>query len=201
MGFFFIFPYNFVGHLSAAVHPDIGIKLPAHQSGFGRGVLRVVCGEGGFGLGHSFNMVATSLLQNCCNPSSIDEGTNVPAVTKDLFKGFSFFTYPINDSFRVTSNEFFFRRVRTHLGKAGFQFSYTIQGFFIASLLGFTKLFNILFQPSIRPFTYFLLYFCNFKIFISLGKFFLKGLDFGFMGSRLSIEFCFIFSLYPLMKA
>jgi hypothetical protein len=34
MGFFFIFLYNFIGHFSAAVHPDIGIKLPAHQSGF-----------------------------------------------------------------------------------------------------------------------------------------------------------------------
>jgi hypothetical protein len=108
MGFFFILLYNFVDHYSATIHPDIGIKLPAHQSGFDPGVLRVVCGEGGFGLGRSFNMVTTSLLQNCCNPSSASEGTNIPTITKDLFKGFDFFTYPINDSLGVTSNEFFF---------------------------------------------------------------------------------------------
>jgi hypothetical protein len=120
MGFFFIFIYNFVGHLSATVHPDIRIKLPAHQSGFDRGVLRVVCGEGGFGLGHNFNMITTSLLQNCYNPSGVSKGTNVPVITKDLFKGFGFFTNPINDSLGVTSNKFLFRRVRTHLGKAGF---------------------------------------------------------------------------------
>ena len=108
MGFFFIFLYDFAGQFSATVHPDIGIKLPAHQSSFGRRVLRVVCGEGGFGLGRSFNMVTTSLLQNCCNPSSAGEGTNVLAITKDLFKGFGFFTYLINDSLGVTSNELFF---------------------------------------------------------------------------------------------
>jgi hypothetical protein len=120
MGFFFIFLYNFVGHFSATIHPDIGIKLPAHQSGFGLGVLRVVCGEDGFGLSRSFNMVTTNLLQNCCNPSSASEGTNITTITKDLFKGFGFFTYPIKDSLGVTSNELFFGRIRTHLGKDGF---------------------------------------------------------------------------------
>jgi hypothetical protein len=90
-------------------------------------------------------MVTISFLQNCCNPSGAGEDTNVPAITKDLFKGFRFFTYPINDSFGVTSNELFFQRVRTHLGKADFQFSYAIQGFLKASFFGFTKLLNILF--------------------------------------------------------
>jgi hypothetical protein len=108
MGFFFIFLYNFVDHLSAAFHPDIGIKFPAYQSGFGRGVLRIVCGEDGFGLGRSFNMAAASLLQNCCNPSSAGEGTNIPTITKDLFKSFGLLTYPIDDSLGVASNEFFF---------------------------------------------------------------------------------------------
>jgi hypothetical protein len=120
MGFFFISIYNFVGHLPATVHLDIEIKLPAHQSGFGRGVLRVVCREGGFGLDRNFYMITTSILQNCCTPSGAGEGTNVPAITKDLFKGFGFFTNPINDSLGVTSNKFFFQRVHTHLGKAGF---------------------------------------------------------------------------------
>jgi hypothetical protein len=108
MGFFFIFLYNFVSHFSAAIYPDIGIKFPAHQSGFGRGVLRVICSEDGFGLGCSFNMVTSSLLQNCCNSSSVGEGTNIPSITKELFKGFGFFTYPINESLGVTSNELFF---------------------------------------------------------------------------------------------
>jgi hypothetical protein len=96
MGFIFIFLYDFVGHFLATVHPDIGIKLPAHQSGIGRRVLRVVCGEGSFGLGHSFNMVTTSLLHNRCNPSSAGKGTNIPTITKNFFKGFGRFTYPIN---------------------------------------------------------------------------------------------------------
>jgi hypothetical protein len=108
MGFFFIFLYNFVSHFSTAIHPDIGIKFPAHQRGFGRRVLRVVCREDGFGLGYIFNMIITSLLQNCWNPSSTGEGTNIPSITKDLFKGFGFFTYLINDSLGVTSNELFF---------------------------------------------------------------------------------------------
>jgi hypothetical protein len=108
MGLFFIFLYNLVSHFSATVHPDIGIKLPAHQSSFDRGVFYVIYGEGSFGLGRNFNMVTTNLLQNCCNPSRAGKGTNVPAITEDLFKSFGFFTYPINDSFGVTSKEFFF---------------------------------------------------------------------------------------------
>jgi hypothetical protein len=138
-------------------------------------------------------MVTTSLLQNCCNPSSAVKGRNITAITKDLLKGFGFFTYPINDLLGITSNELFFGRIRTHLGKAGFQFCYAIQGFLKASLLGFTKLFNIFFQPNIRPFTYFLLYFCKFKIFISFGKLFLKAFNFGFMSFGLSIKFFFVF--------
>jgi hypothetical protein len=133
-------------------------------------------------------MVTTSLFQNCCNPSSVSEGTNITAITKDLLKGFDFFTYPINDPLRITSNELFFGGIRTHLGKAGFQFSYAIQGFLKASLLGFMKLLNILFQSNIRPFTYFLLYFCKFKIFISFNKFLLKILNFGFMDFRLALN-------------
>jgi hypothetical protein len=46
----------------ATIHPDIGIKLPAHQRGFGRGVLRVVCEEGGFSLGCNLNMVTTGFF-------------------------------------------------------------------------------------------------------------------------------------------
>jgi hypothetical protein len=65
MGVFFIFLYNFVGQFPATVHPDIGIKFSAHQSSFDRRVFRVICGEGGFSLGCSFNVVATSLLQDC----------------------------------------------------------------------------------------------------------------------------------------
>jgi hypothetical protein len=120
MGFFFISLYNLVGHFSTTFHPDIGIEFSIHQSSFDRRVPRVVCGEDGFGLGCSFNMFTTSLLQNCCKPLSVGEGTNIPTITKDLFKSFGFFTYPIDDSLGVTSNELFFRRVRTHLGKADF---------------------------------------------------------------------------------
>jgi hypothetical protein len=68
MGFFFIFLYSFVGYLTAALHPNIGIEFPAHQSSFGRRLLRVIYGEDGFCLGCSFNMFTSSFLQNCCNP-------------------------------------------------------------------------------------------------------------------------------------
>jgi hypothetical protein len=70
-------------------------------------------------------------------------------ITEDLFKSFGFSAYPINNSLGVTSNEILFGRICTHLGKTGFQFSYAIQGFLKASLLGFAKLLNILLQPSI----------------------------------------------------
>jgi hypothetical protein len=43
-------------------------------------------------------------------------------ITKDFFKGFDFFTYAIDDSFRVTSNELFFLRVCPTLAKLIFSF-------------------------------------------------------------------------------
>jgi hypothetical protein len=147
-------------------------------------------------------MIATSLLQNCRNPSSAGESTNVPAIAEDLFKSFGFPAYPINNTLGVTSNEFLFGIIITHSSKAGFQFSYAIQGFLEAPLLGFAKLLNIFLQPCVRPFTYFSTSFCNFKFFISFGKFFPKVFNFGFISFRLSVKFCFIFfSFYPPMKA
>jgi hypothetical protein len=86
MGFFFILLYDFVGQFSPTVNPDIRIKLSAHQSSFGRRVFRVVYGEGGFSLGRSFNVVATSLLQNCCNTSSASESTNILAIAQISLK-------------------------------------------------------------------------------------------------------------------
>jgi hypothetical protein len=130
-------------------------------------------------------MIATSLLQKCRNPLSTGESTNVPAIAEDLFKSFGFPAYPINNTLRVTSNEILFGRISTQPGKAGFQFSYAIQGFLEAPLLGFVKLLNIFLQPSVRPVTYFLLSFCKFKIFISFGKLFPKIFNFGY---KLRIE-------------
>jgi hypothetical protein len=143
MGLFFIFLYDFVGQFSATVHPNIGVKLSTQQSSFGRRVSRVICEEGGFSLGCSFNVVATSLLQNCCNPSSASESTDVPAIGQDLFKSFGFPAYPINNTLGVASNKISFRRISIYSGKAGFQISYAIQGFLEAPFLGFTKLLNI----------------------------------------------------------
>jgi hypothetical protein len=62
MGYFFIFLYSFVGYLSAALHPNVGIEFPAHHSSFSRRILRVVYGEDGFRLGCSFNMFTASFL-------------------------------------------------------------------------------------------------------------------------------------------
>jgi hypothetical protein len=138
-------------------------------------------------------MVASSLLQNCRNPSSASESTNVPAITEEFFKIFGFPAYPINNTLGVTSNEILFGRISTHPGKDGFQFSYAIQGFLEAPLLGFAKLLNIFLQPSVRPFTYFLLSFCRFKIFISFGKLLPKVFNFGFISFGLSVKFCFVF--------
>jgi hypothetical protein len=108
MGFFFILLYDFVGQFPATVHLDIGIKVSAHQSSFGRRVFRVLYGEGSFSLGCSFNVVATSLLQNCRNTSSASESTNIPAIAQDLFKSFGFPAYPINNTFGVASNKILF---------------------------------------------------------------------------------------------
>jgi hypothetical protein len=143
MGFFFILLYDFVGRFLATVHPDIEIKFSTHQSSFGRRVSHVVCGEGGFSLGHSFNVVTTSLLQDCCNTSSASESTNIPAIAQDLFKSFGFPAYPINNTFRVASNKILFGRINTYFGKAVFQFFHAIQGLLEAPFLGFTKLLNI----------------------------------------------------------
>jgi hypothetical protein len=181
MGFFFIFLYDFVGQFSATVHPNIGVKLSIHQSSFGRRVPRVISREGGFSLGCRFNVVATSLLQNCRNTSSASESTDIPTIAQDLFKSFGFPAYPINNTLVVTSNKILFGRISTYFGKAVFQFSYAIQGFIEAPLLGFAKLLNIFLQPSVRPFTYFLTSFCECKIFISFDKFFLKVFNFGFI--------------------
>jgi hypothetical protein len=122
MDFFFILLYDFVGQLLATVHPDIGIKFSAHQSSFGRRVSRVVCGEGGFSLGRSFNAVATSLLQNCRNTSSASKSTDIPTIAQDLFKIFGFPAYPINNTLGGASNKIFFGRISTYFGKTSFQF-------------------------------------------------------------------------------
>jgi hypothetical protein len=62
MGFFFIFLYSFVGYFSAALHPNVGIEFPVHQSSFSRRILRVVYGEDGFRLDYNFNMFTASFL-------------------------------------------------------------------------------------------------------------------------------------------
>jgi hypothetical protein len=122
MGLFFILLYDFVGQFLATIHPDIGIKFCAHQSSFGRRVLRVVCGEGGFSLGRSFKMVATNLLQDSRNPSRAGKSTDIPAIAQDLFKSLSFPAYPINNALGVASNKILFGRISTYFGKVGFQF-------------------------------------------------------------------------------
>jgi hypothetical protein len=64
MGVFFTFIYNFMGHLSATIHLDIIIEFSAHQGCFSGRIFRIIYGEGSFGLGYGFNMVASRLLQD-----------------------------------------------------------------------------------------------------------------------------------------
>jgi hypothetical protein len=80
VGIFLFFFIILLAKFPATVHPDIGIKFSTHQGSFGRRVFRVICGEGGFSLGRSFNVVATNLLQNCRNSSSAIESTNIPTI-------------------------------------------------------------------------------------------------------------------------
>jgi hypothetical protein len=101
MDFLSILLYDFVGQFPATVHPYIGIKFSAHQSSFTRRVFCVIYGEGGFSLGRSFNMIATSLLQDSHNPSSAGESTYIPMIAQDLFKSFGFPVYPINNALGV----------------------------------------------------------------------------------------------------
>jgi hypothetical protein len=122
VGLFFILLYNFVGQFPAIVRPYIGIKFSAHQCSFSRRVFCVVYGEGGFSLGRSFNMIATSLLQDSRNSSSARESTDIPTIAQNIFKCFGFPAYPINNALGVASDEVFFRRIGAYFGKAGFQF-------------------------------------------------------------------------------
>jgi hypothetical protein len=64
MGVFFTFLYNFMRYLSATIHPDIIIEFSTHQGCFSCRILRIIYGEGSFGLGYGFNMVASHLLQD-----------------------------------------------------------------------------------------------------------------------------------------
>jgi hypothetical protein len=41
-------------------------------------------------------------------------------IAQALFKSFDFPVYPINNAFRVASNEVLFGRISTYFGKAGF---------------------------------------------------------------------------------
>jgi hypothetical protein len=67
-------------------------------------------------------MVVTSLLQNCRNPSSAGEGTNVPTITEYLFKSFGFSAYPIKNTLGVTSDEFSSEEYAPTLAKMVFNF-------------------------------------------------------------------------------
>jgi hypothetical protein len=140
---FFILLYDFVGQFPATVHPYIGIKFSTHQSSFSRRVFCVVYGEGGFSLGRSFNMIATSLLQDSRNPSSAGESIDIPTIAQDFLKSFGFPAYPINNALGIASIEVLFGRIGAYFGKAGFQIFHAIQGFLKAPFLGFTKLLNI----------------------------------------------------------
>jgi hypothetical protein len=69
-----------MGHFSATILPDISEKIFAQKACFGRGVLRVIHGEGSFGLGQGFNMIASRLIQDGCNSSHTRECTDIPTI-------------------------------------------------------------------------------------------------------------------------
>jgi hypothetical protein len=106
MGVFFTLFYNLMGHLSATIHPDIIVEFSAHQGCFSWRILRIIYGEGSFGLDHGFNMVASSLLQDGWNSPRTGKRANIPAITQNFFEGFGFSTYPFNNTFGVASYEF-----------------------------------------------------------------------------------------------
>jgi hypothetical protein len=87
----------------------------------------------------SFHVFASSLLQNSCNSLGAGESTIIATVIQNFLKSFGFPAYPLNDAFRVASNEVLLRGVGTYLCKAVFQIFYAIQGFFKASFLGFAS--------------------------------------------------------------
>jgi hypothetical protein len=64
MGVFFTFLYNFMGHLSTTIYPDIIVEFSAHQGCFSLRILHIIHGKGSFGSGYGFNMIASGLLQD-----------------------------------------------------------------------------------------------------------------------------------------
>jgi hypothetical protein len=110
---------------------------------------------------------ASSLLQNSCDSLDAGESTNISTIIQNILKSFGFPMYPLNNSFGVASNEVFLRGVGTNFWKAVFQIFHVVQGFFEASFLGLAKLLNILLQPGLPPFTYFLAGLRYFTIFLA----------------------------------
>jgi hypothetical protein len=125
-------------------------------------------------LSYSFHGFASSLLQNSCDSPGTGESANISAIIQNFLKSFGFPAYPLNDAFRVASNEVILRGLGTNFCKAVFQIFHAVQGIFEASFLGFTKLLNIFLQPGIPPFTYFLADLRDFTIFFSFGQLFPK---------------------------
>jgi hypothetical protein len=108
MNIFFALLHYFMSHPSAAIFLDISENFSAYLTRFGRGVLRIVDREGSFSLSQGFNMFATCLLQNGCNPPRTRKCTDVPTVTQNLLKSFGFTTDPLDDALRVTPYEVVF---------------------------------------------------------------------------------------------
>jgi hypothetical protein len=88
-----------MGHLSTTIHPDIIVKFPAHQGCFSWRILYIIHGEGSFGPGYGFNVIATGLLQDGWNSPRTGKCADVPAITQNFFESFGFSTYPFNNAF------------------------------------------------------------------------------------------------------
>jgi hypothetical protein len=108
MNIFLAFLHYFMSHPSAAIFLDISEIFFHLFNSLRPRVLRIVNGEGSFGLGQVLNMFTTCLLQNGCNPPRSRECTDIPAVTQNLIKSFSFIADPLDDALRVAPYEVVF---------------------------------------------------------------------------------------------
>jgi hypothetical protein len=108
MNIFFALLHYFMGHPSATIFPDISENFPPIELASAEGSFVSSIEKAASVWGESFNMFAPCLLQNSCNSPRTREGTDVPAVTQNLFKGFGLTADPLDYAFRVTPYEVIF---------------------------------------------------------------------------------------------
>jgi hypothetical protein len=62
-------------------------------------------------------MLATSLLQDGCDPSGTSKGTKIFSITENLFESFGFPADPLDNSIGVTADKSLLRGIGSNLSE------------------------------------------------------------------------------------